>query len=115
MAGKYLSYNKLYENKKETQPVIIQETQIIPGGETYNYNTWELIIPSPIIFYQLSTGRDKTSLFLISLCRIILYVFLLKFCYDDIGNNILNNIIIFIIFINCLYLLTVITSQPINN
>jgi hypothetical protein len=114
MAGEYLTNDKLYGKQEDAKSVILQKTQLISGGEIYNYNTWELIIPSPIIFYQLSTGRDKTSLFLISLCRIILYVFLLKYCYDDIDNNILNNIIIFIIFINCLYLLTIMTMQPIN-
>jgi hypothetical protein len=81
---------------------------------SYNPSTIEIFIPSPIIFYTLCVSTDKTSLFLISLIRLIIYV-LIYYCLNDIIDyNVYQSLqytLISIICINIIYIGLVVSKN----
>lgn len=85
---------------------------------SYNPSMIELFIPSPTIFYTLCVSTDKTSLFLTSLIRLIIFI-LLYYTINDMINYdkypYLQNFMISMISINVLYIGMIICKNPIFN
>ena len=80
---------------------------------TYNYNNYQLILPSYDIFYELCSSNDKTNLFIYSFLRIIIIISIYEISkiYLEEYEIILEIIYYYIIF-NMIYLGLVINKYP---
>lgn len=84
--------------------------------ESYNSTTLELFIPSRIVFNTLCLSSDKTSLFIMSLTRLSIYI-IIYYLLNDImnleDNKIIQYVLMIIIFVNILYLGLVVAKTPV--
>lgn len=74
---------------------------------SYSPTPLELWIPSPIVFSTLCVSTDKTSLFIISLIRLILYCLIYYFLQDTINYTDYKTtqyVIITLISVNIMYI-----------
>jgi uncharacterized membrane protein len=84
---------------------------------TYNWKIWELIFPSSSIFKDLCIARDKTSLFILTVLRCLIYLVIFKIIYtkaslfEKYANKLLIGIFI-VIMINLISLVCVILKTP---
>jgi len=79
----------------------------------YLASSWEIVMPSSVVFNPICVIRDKTNLFLISCIRLAFYIFLLKMAYDNEYNSkLLLYFLLIMISINVLYLVIVILKKP---
>ena len=75
---------------------------------SYDWQTYEILLPSLAIFDTLCVSSDKTNLFLISFLRLMIYVL----AYYLIDIKIISYILLFMICICVVYLIAVIFKQP---
>lgn len=93
----------------------------------YDHNLWELFIPSTEVFDSFCISEDKTELFLISLARAIIYLYITKWYYDtyahtNSGENYISQIksdkilliLVILSIINIMYLVMVMIKRPHN-
>jgi len=83
---------------------------------SYNQTTLELFVPSSIIFNTLCVSTDKTSLFIISLIRLLMYIiiyYVLNDIMDFEENKIIQYLLIIIILVNILYTGVVVAKTPV--
>lgn len=73
---------------------------------SYEPSAIELILPSPIIFKTLCVSTDKTSLFIVSIVRILFYV-ILYYTLNDIINlesyRYVKYVLLTLILVNIVY------------
>ena len=83
---------------------------------SYEPSSIEIFIPSMIIFSQLCMSTDRTSLFIMSLLRIIFYVILYHVIDNIIDLDyyyIIKYVILLVIFLNIIYLGIVIAKKTV--
>lgn len=82
----------------------------------YNTKIWELLIPSSLYLKDLCISYDKTSLFIITFIRIIIYWILYRLFLDYLeGTKIISSIsfvMMIIILLNMISLLIVLIKKP---
>ena len=83
---------------------------------SYESKSFEVLLPSPIIFSTLCISYDKTELFIISFIRLLTYIILYYLLVEtiDIANYpILNYIMYVVIGINIIYIGLVVSKRPV--
>jgi hypothetical protein len=81
---------------------------------SYELNALEFILPSPIVFSTLCLSTDKTSLFIMSLIRLIFYIifyYLLAEMIDMNEHKTIQYILFTLICINIIYLGMVVSKN----
>lgn len=80
--------------------------EIIDNCISYEPTSLELILPSPIIFNTLCVSTDRTTLFIVSIIRILFYV-ILYYVLNDIINledyRYIKYILLTMIIVNIIY------------
>jgi len=83
---------------------------------TYNSNIWELLIPSSLYLKDLCISYDKTSLFIVTFVRIIIYWVLYRILIEYLQNTIamptISLIMLIIIGLNMISLSIVLIKKP---
>ncbi len=82
----------------------------------YNSKIWELLIPSSLYLKDLCISYDKTSLFIVTFVRIIIYWILYRLFLGYLeGTQIISSIsfvMVIIISLNMISLLIVLIKKP---
>ena len=83
---------------------------------SYVPSTLELFIPSDAIFSTLCVSTDKTSLFIMSFIRLLVYI-ILYYVIDDMINyekyKTLQYLLVIMIFVNILYIGIVVAKNTV--
>jgi hypothetical protein len=96
---------------------IVKSNELNAKCLVYNFHYLEAIVPFPIIFTTLCESMDKTRLFIVSFSRILVYL-ILYFIIDDIfdlkKHYIIKYVLFLIIFLNIVYLVSIIPKKSLN-
>jgi hypothetical protein len=94
----------------------------VPGNRTtsdcisYTPSSLEIILPSPIILSTLCVSTDKTSLFIISLVRLLFYVLLyhvMSEIMDFNAHNVIQYTLLTFIVVNIMYIGFVVSKSTV--
>ncbi|VBB18234.1 hypothetical protein YASMINEVIRUS_697 [Yasminevirus sp. GU-2018] len=95
-------YNQVY-NQNYSQS---HDTDYRASCISYESSTFELFIPSPIIFSTFCVSTDRTSLFIVSVVRVLFYVILYYVLNDIIDMEqyrYIKYVLLMMIIVNIVY------------
>lgn len=116
------AYNPNSNSNSTNYETATADTNAVPGnrvtGECISYipSSLELLIPSPIVISTLCVSTDKTSLFIVSLIRLLLFVilyYILSEIMDLNEHRTLQYIILVIIAVNIMYIGLVVSKSTV--
>lgn len=78
----------------------------------HEYNLYELLLPSPTIFNTLCESKDRTSLFLSTIVRILIWLYISNYLDENKYDKNIYNFAYMMFLFNCLYLIWILIKTP---